>query len=921
MSFALREYQSQAIDALLDGWDKGGQRLAVVLPTGAGKGHPLTTEVPTPQGLRRWGELRKGDEVFGSNGYPTRVTEIYDRGKQPLYRVTMSDGSSVETDGDHLWSVRDMQYRRTGREQRTLSTRELYNEPKKLKRGYRFRIPMAGIVQRERAELPIDPYTLGAMLANGSMVNGGLQLTTPDDEVVKRIRRFYKVTKINDTTPGACPRYWLPELRQPIAELGLDVYSGEKFIPRQYLEASASQRLALLQGLMDGDGSTRADTGRRSALYHSTAQGLLDGVQELVTSLGGNASVSWSKRPDGRDCGTVRLLLPSGIHPFFTQRKGAEPQGPRQLQPRRAIVSVEYLGTGYSRCITVSAPDSLYLVTRNHIVTHNTVVFSHLIRELRRTRRIARVLVLAHREELLEQAADKIRKVSPHLRVGIVKGGRNEHDNAHVVVASVQTMSYRRPCRNQQVDEDGNPMGRCNQCSRCSVLPRAEQIKGIQAIIVDEAHHAAAPSYKRVLRHYGGFDEGGIPVAGFTATMTRDKGGLAKVWEDVVYTRDIADMISDGFLVKPHAKQVVVPGMDLDQAKKTAGDFTAKSLAQLMLDADAMSEIAKAYQEYASDRPGIVFCPTVEVAHAMTDAFNDIGIPSATVWGDMADEERREVLRKLNLGLIQVVVNCMVLTEGFDEPKVSCLVVARPTMNPGLYIQMAGRVLRPAPEAGKTDALILDVTGVTTRHKLASIVDLTGKAKKTKSSYMEDEEDEEEETEPTITAETEAGMEMQKELLVIGGWKDIDLFAATSDVRWVTSKKGYPFIVAGGRGYFLVPGIAPGTYHARVIIDGVASKPPKDPAVPSLARAREELERIARAKAGGWDNKDAPWRKRKPSDKQAALARKMGIDVTPDMKAGQVSDAIDARKVSRFVDAEVARHEEALAKLRGRTTT
>src|SRR5690554_7724236 len=88
--------------------------------------------------------------------------------------------------------------------------------------------------------------------------------------------------------------------------------------------------------------------------------------------------------------------------------------------------------------------------------------------------------------------------------------------------------------------------------------------------------------------------------------MTRDKGGLAKVWEDVVYTRDIADMISDGFLVKPHAKQVVVPGMDLDQAKKTAGDFTAKSLAQLMLDADAMSEIAKAYQEYASDRPGIV---------------------------------------------------------------------------------------------------------------------------------------------------------------------------------------------------------------------------------------------------------------------------------------------------------------------------
>lgn len=918
MAFELREYQNAAIDALLDGWDKGGQRLAVVLPTGAGKGHPLTTEVPTPSGLRRWGDLRQGDQVFGSNGYPTTVTEIYDRGQQPLYRVTMSDGSSVETDGDHLWRVRDLKYRKTQREERVLSTSELANEPLKLARGHRFRIPMTGVVQHQEKALPIEPYTLGAMLSNGCMANGSLQLTTPDAQVVERIREHYQVTKINDRTPGVCPRYWLAELREDVARMALDRYSADKFIPREYLEASPAQRLALLQGLMDGDGSTRAGSGRRSVLYHSTAQRLLDGVRELVTSLGGNASVSWSDRGP-KSCGTVRILLPSDIRPFGTERKGMAPETKRTLEPRRAIVSVEYLGAGYSRCITVAAQDSLYLITRNHIVTHNTVVFSHLIRELRRTRRIARVLVLAHREELLEQAADKIHKVSPHLRVGIVKGGRNEHDNAHVVVASVQTMSYRRPCRNQPVDEDGNPMGRCNQCSRCSVLPRAEQIKGIQAIIVDEAHHAAAPSYKRVLRHYGGFDEGGIPVAGFTATMTRDKGGLAKVWEEVVYTRDIADMISDGFLVKPHAKQVVVPGMDLDQAKKTAGDFTAKSLAQLMLDADAMSEIAKAYQEYASDRPGIVFCPTVEVAHAMTDAFNDIGIPAATVWGDMADEERREVLRKLNLGLIQVVVNCMVLTEGFDEPKVSCLVVARPTMNPGLYIQMSGRVLRPAPEAGKTDALILDVTGVTTRHRLASIVDLTGKAKKTKNSYMEDEE--EEETEPTITAETETGMEMQKELLVIGGWKDIDLFAEMSDVRWLFSKKGYPFIVSNSRAYFLVPGLAEGTYHARVIIDGVASKPPKDPAVSPLNKACAELERIARSKAGDWDNKDAPWRKRKPSEKQAALAVKMGIKVTPDMKAGQISDAIDARKLSRFVDAEVARHEEALAKLRGRKTT
>lgn len=544
-----------------------------------------------------------------------------------------------------------------------------------------------------------------------------------------------------------------------------------------------------------------------------------------------------------------------------------------------------------------------------------TVVFADLIRRLRRERKVARVLVLAHREELLEQAADKIKRVVPHLRVGIVKGSRNEHENAHVVVASVQTLAWRRACRNQKTDDRGNKLGRCGECSRCSILPRAEQIKGVQAIVVDEAHHAAAPSYKRVLRHYGGFDEGGIIVAGFTATMTTEKGSLAKVWEQVVYRRDISEMIRDGFLVKPTAKQVVVEGMDLDQAKKTAGDFTAKSLAQLMMDSNAMTDIAKAYVEFASTRPGIVFCPTVEVAHAMSEALNDVGIPAATVWGDMADEQRKQVLADLKSGKVQVVVNCMVLTEGFDEPKVSCLVVARPTMNPGLYIQMAGRVLRPAPEDGKTDALILDVTGVTTRHKLASIVNLTGKAKTRRNGFTEDEDDAEE-TEPVITAEPGLGMEMQKDLLVVGGWKDIDLFAESSPVRWVTSKKGYPFVVASERAYFLVPAVEEGKYHARVIIKGVASKPPKDPAHP-LATARKKLEEIAEHQAGTWDTKDAPWRKRKASDKQIQLANKFGITPEPDVRAGALSDMIDARKLSRFVDAEVSRHEEILARLRG----
>lgn len=545
-----------------------------------------------------------------------------------------------------------------------------------------------------------------------------------------------------------------------------------------------------------------------------------------------------------------------------------------------------------------------------------TVVFSHLIAQMRK-RQVPKTLVIAHREELLEQAADKIRKVAPHLRIGIVKGGRNEHVNAHVVIASIQTLAWRASCINVKTTKDGKPAGRCGQCTRCTTLPRAKQIKGIGMIVVDEAHHAAAPTYKRVIRYYRGYEpkaQGGIPVAGFTATMSRDKGGLADVWEDVVYRREISEMIADGYLVKPHGKQVVVEGMDLNKAKKSGGDFTGKSLAELMLHADAMTDIAKAYVEYASDRPGIVFSPTVEVAQEMTQAFNDVGIPTTTVWGDMGDDERKKALADFKNGTVQVLSNVMVLTEGFDEPKASCLVVARPTMNPGLYVQMAGRVLRPSPETAKKDALILDVTGVASRHKLASIVDLTGKDKKNKVTLSHDlDEEEEEETIPEPEALTDTGRLMDKELLEIGGWRDIDLMV--SNTRWTRSKEGYRFAAVNGRAYFVVPSIQHGMYHLRVVIDGITQTPPQDPAAP-LNEAMQQIEKIAEHQAGEWDNKDAPWRRRKASEKQVNFARRLGITVPDGATGGEVSDLIDGHKLGKFVDAAVARHEHVLKELR-----
>src|SRR5690606_35885928 len=685
-----RPYQLQAIEAVVQAWKEGTLRPAVVLPTGAGKGHPLDTEVPTPQGLRRWGDLVKGDQVFGSDGKPTEVTEIYDRGVQDIYRVTLSDGSSVETDGDHLWQVRDMKYRKTKRERTVKSTKEMFSEPKKLGHGggYRFRIPVTEAVLRPWTDLPIEPYTLGSMLANGSTVNGALQLTTPDDEVIARVRKHHTATKINDATPGVCLRYWLPELRKPIAEMGLDVYSREKFIPRRYLEASVPQRVALLQGLMDGDGSTRAGSGRRSVLFHSTAQGLLDGVQELVTSLGGNASVSWSDRSDGKSCGTVHILLPSSFHPFSTSRKGAQPQSTRNLQPRRAIVSIELVRRDVSRCITVAAPDHLYLITRNHIVTHNTVTFAHLVKD-----HGTKSLVLVHRDELARQAMDKVRSVAPDLNVGLVKAESNETD-ADVIVASVQTL----------VNPD-----------------RLSQISGVDLVVVDEAHHAAAPSYKTVLQGLGSWS--GTRTVGFTATMSRsDDLGLGDVWEDVVFHKDIMWGIINGLLVDVEAQTLESDGLDLASVARSRGDYQEGQLGEALEASGAGPVIAKAYKDHAGNRQGVLFTPTVSTAESFAQDFRDQGISTEVVTGSTPVQERQEIFNRYQERETQVLANCSVLTEGWDMPQAEVAVIARPTQSRSLFIQMAGRVLRPFP--GKEKALILVVVGLRSA-SLRSIVDLS----------------------------------------------------------------------------------------------------------------------------------------------------------------------------------------------------
>lgn len=650
-SIRLRDYQIECVDTLMRGLhaprseDVAGKHphLAAVLPTGSGKGHPLDTEVPTPDGLRLWGDLRPGDHVFGSDGRPTKVIAVYDRGELPVYRVTMKHGESVIVDGEHLWQVQ-----RKNRKTQVAETQWLARQDVRNYDGWIWSVPVADAVVRPERDLPLHPYVVGALIANGGMAHAGTILTTPDDDVIERVRQHVTANRMIVDEDLYCPRFSLPGLTAVTRALGLRVRSGEKRIPRAYLEASVAHRVALLHGLMDCDGSVRAG-GWRSVNYHTTSQGLSEDVAELVTSLGGTCSVHKADRTDDGKAVeyTCGILLPSWIEPMSTTRKIAASVPRRTFEPRSAIVSIEPAGTAPIRCIRVAAEDSLYLITRNHIVTHNTVIFSALGDAWHGRHPGEPILILAHRDELITQAAAKYRNVVPDARIGVIKAERHEVAGREVVVASVQSLNARRRER----------LGTWRP----------------SLVIIDEAHHSTSRTYRDIIAWAS------CPVVGVTATMSRSDGkalgrAAGGVFDEIVYQKSILWMIRQGYLCDVKGQRVVVDDLDLTGMRKVGGDYSDGQVSERLLGSSAPEAVAKAVAEYSGGQPGVIFAPTVESAQAFAEAMCAAGFSCETVWGAMPldrdqisplgvveQKSRRRVIREFNLGKIDWLSSCMAL--------------------------------------------------------------------------------------------------------------------------------------------------------------------------------------------------------------------------------------------------------------------
>ena len=373
---------------------------------------------------------------------------------------------------------------------------------------------------------------------------------------------------------------------------------------------------------------------------------------------------------------------------------------------RRTGFTTHAAGEGDYFGFTVDG-DHLYLMG-DFTVTHNsgkTVMLSGLVGQML-AGNDAKACVLAHRDELTAQNVLKFAKINPDLSTSIVDS-RTKSWRGRTTFAMVPTLARK---------------------SNLDAMP------ALDLLVVDEAHHAAADSYRRIIDRARERNPD-VRIYGVTATPNRgDKKGLRPVFSNVADQILLGEPIGSGHLVRPRTFVIDVGTQEaLKQVRKTVDDFDMKAVDAIMNKAPITEAVIAHWREKASDRQTVIFCSTVDHARNVRDAFVAAGIDAEMVWGEMPESERRAALAAYRRGETRVMVNVAVLTEGWDHPPTSCVVLLRPSSYKATMIQMVGRGLRTIdptefPGVVKVDCLILDFGTSSLMHgTLEQDIDLDGR--------------------------------------------------------------------------------------------------------------------------------------------------------------------------------------------------
>ncbi|MFT7484233.1 MAG: superfamily II DNA or RNA helicase [Candidatus Paceibacteria bacterium] len=326
--------------------------------------------------------------------------------------------------------------------------------------------------------------------------------------------------------------------------------------------------------------------------------------------------------------------------------------------------------------------------------TGKTVLFAEISRLAK-----GPVLVLAHRQELVEQARDKISKWCDDV-VAVEMASRREFTRPSskrpkIAVASIQTVQR-----------------------RLHLMPR----DSFRIVVVDEAHHSTADSFRAVIDHFHAH------VLGVTATPDRsDRTPLGEVYSDVAFDYDLLTAIGDGWLAPIHSFLVKTKA-DFSGIRKIAGELATKDVERVLTQDLHLVEIAKPVLRERGDRPAIVFAASVAHSRALARVMCELSGEehfAVSLDGTHKLEERARVIERFRRGDVKVLVNCSLFTEGFDVPSIALVAIARPVLSRSFYAQMVGRGTRISP--GKKDLLVLDFVPINCRHSLVQAVDIFGR--------------------------------------------------------------------------------------------------------------------------------------------------------------------------------------------------
>ena len=713
-----RPYQSEAVEAVYEHLRTKDNNPCVVLPTGChAKDHPILMYDGT---VRKVQDISVGDIIMGADSTPRHVLALA-RGREPMARITPIKGEPFVVNMNHILSLvstnegkGDFTCYQKGGEITNITVREYLTKSKSWRHLRKlYRVPVNFSIPKN---LPIPPHILGLLLGDGIMTNA-IGLTSAEEELGDEFSRYaesigcsVRVTENDRNVPtyyAVVAKGAKNPLFEILHQLGLRGHCAHnKFIPKEYLTASRSDRLQLLAGLLDSDGFFDGH-----CLEITTQSRELAGdIVFLARSLGfmANCHEKYCACQTGAGGWYYRVHISGDLSPIPCRRKR------HVFHVRQQKKNV--LRTGFS--VEILSEDDFYgfeldgdhlYVDGNFVVHHNTgksLVLAQIAKDTVEKWN-GRVLILAHVKELLEQNADKIRNLCPELKIGIYSAGLKSRDTTEqVIVAGIQSV-YNKAC----------------------------ELDAFDLVVVDEAHAISSEGdgmYRTFLADMKIINPH-VRVIGLTATPFRLKGGLIckpeNILNEICYEAGLKEMIQQGYL-SPLISRAGRAEANLANLHIRGGEFISDEVAAAMDNDALVTSACREIVELTRDRKSVlIFTASVDHCKHVAEKIQAFsGKECAIVTGDTSPAERAEIIARFKGEFIpadlfgtpkpplKFLTNVNVLTCGFDAPNTDCVVMLRPTNSPGLLIQCAGRGTRLSPETGKSSCLFLDYGGNILRH-------------------------------------------------------------------------------------------------------------------------------------------------------------------------------------------------------------